>query len=95
MDASRRELLGQCTTAALSPAAVPPTLADTSWSAPSDAAGRASEWETTWTKRITGKHRAVFDVPEIESGHGVLPPPSGVFATVLAPQSGRAYVRAS
>lgn len=27
--------------------------------------------DLTWINRITGKHRAVFDVPEIESGYGV------------------------
>jgi len=29
------------------------------------------EWDTSWARRITGKYRAVFDVPEIESGYGV------------------------
>lgn len=28
-------------------------------------------WETRWTERLTGRVRAVFDVPEIESGYGV------------------------
>jgi hypothetical protein len=30
-----------------------------------------NNWDLSWTKRITGKYRAVFDVPEIESGYGV------------------------
>lgn len=29
------------------------------------------EYDTTWTQRLTGKHKAVFDVPEIEGGSGV------------------------
>lgn len=29
------------------------------------------EWDTTWASKLTGKHRAVFDIPEIESGYGV------------------------
>lgn len=29
------------------------------------------EWDFGWTSRIAGKHRAVFDVAEIESGFGV------------------------
>jgi hypothetical protein len=29
------------------------------------------EWDLTWVKRLTGKYRAVFDVPEIDSGYGV------------------------
>jgi hypothetical protein len=31
----------------------------------------AEEWDLTWTRRIAGKHRALFDVPEVESGYGV------------------------
>ena len=29
------------------------------------------QFDTTWTARLTGKHKAVFDVPEIEGGSGV------------------------
>lgn len=28
-------------------------------------------WDLSWVKRVTGKYRAVFDVPEIDSGYGV------------------------
>jgi hypothetical protein len=35
------------------------------------AATQAAEWDMSWTRRVTGKHRAVFDVPEVESGYGV------------------------
>jgi hypothetical protein len=72
MQASRREFLGQCTTAALSLAAAPGALA----ALPARAAGElsapgAETWDVSWTKRVTGKHRAVFDVPEIDSAYGV------------------------
>jgi len=30
------------------------------------------EWDTSWTKKITGKHRVVFDVPGVSGGAGVL-----------------------
>src|SRR5687768_7667967 len=30
-----------------------------------------TDWELGWVKRLTGKHRVVFDVPEVESGYGV------------------------
>ncbi len=30
-----------------------------------------SHWDLSWTDRIKGKRRAVFDVPEIEDGYGV------------------------
>jgi hypothetical protein len=31
----------------------------------------AQTWDTRWTERLTGRVRAVFDVPEVESGYGV------------------------
>jgi len=31
----------------------------------------AEDWDLSWVKRITGKYRAIFDVPEIDSGYGV------------------------
>jgi hypothetical protein len=31
----------------------------------------AEEFDLTWTNRVTGKYRAVFDVPEIDSAYGV------------------------
>jgi hypothetical protein len=31
----------------------------------------AEEWDLSWVKRVTGKYRAIFDVPEIDSGYGV------------------------
>jgi hypothetical protein len=29
------------------------------------------EWDLSWVKRLTGTYRAIFDVPEIDSGYGV------------------------
>jgi hypothetical protein len=34
-------------------------------------APQAQTWDTSWTAKVTGKHRAMFDVPEIEGGAGV------------------------
>lgn len=31
----------------------------------------AADVDTSWTNRVTGKYRAVFDVADIEQGHGV------------------------
>jgi hypothetical protein len=28
-------------------------------------------WDVTWTKRVTGKHKALFDIPEVAGGVGV------------------------
>lgn len=33
---------------------------------------QAEPWDTTWTKKITGTHKAMFDIPEVEGGVGVL-----------------------
>lgn len=38
-----------------------------------------ADWDLTWTSRITGQRRAVYDVPEIEDGFGV-------WRTILARQ---------
>lgn len=32
---------------------------------------RAETWDVSWTKKITGKHKAMFDVPEIRDGVGI------------------------
>ena len=32
---------------------------------------RAETWDVSWTSRITGKHKAMFDVPQIEGGVGI------------------------
>jgi hypothetical protein len=29
-------------------------------------------WDTSWVKKITGTHKAMFDIPEVEGGVGVL-----------------------
>lgn len=31
----------------------------------------AENWDLSWVNKLTGKHKAVFDVPEVESGYGV------------------------
>ncbi len=33
---------------------------------------QGEQWDVSWTKRITGKHKAMFDIPEVEGGVGVL-----------------------
>lgn len=42
------------------PSAVPPASSNLS-----------DEWDVTWPTHITGKHKALFDVAEVESGFGV------------------------
>jgi hypothetical protein len=33
---------------------------------------RVETWDVSWTKKVTGKHKAMFDVPEIRDGVGIL-----------------------
>jgi hypothetical protein len=35
------------------------------------AAFAQAEWDLSWTSKVTGQRKAVYDVPEIESGYGV------------------------
>lgn len=35
------------------------------------ATGSAEDWDLSWVNRVSGKYRAIFDVPEIDSGYGV------------------------
>lgn len=72
MTATRREFLeriaGGSALAAGLPFASPATLHEF------DAAAQpqqAQSWDMSWVSRVTGPHKAVFDVPEVESGYGV------------------------
>ncbi|MBL0938641.1 MAG: twin-arginine translocation signal domain-containing protein [Gemmatimonadaceae bacterium] len=50
----------------------------------------AEPWDTSWTKRVVGTHKAMFDVPEVEGGAGVMR--SAIwqrqYNDVLKPQAG-------
>jgi hypothetical protein len=68
MSTNRREFLGHAAGAALA-GVMPLTLTPTAASALAQSSGE--NWDVTWASRLTGKHKAVFDVPEVESGYGV------------------------
>lgn len=70
MDASRRDFLGRVTAGAAAYSALPFALALTSCTAEGSSQD-AGEFDLSWPGRITGKHKAVFDCTEIESGYGV------------------------
>lgn len=72
MSTNRRDFLEHAAGAALF-GVVPMSLAPTARAlSSSGGTGAASdEWDLTWAGRLTGKHKAVFDVPEVESGYGV------------------------
>lgn len=69
MTTDRREFLGRAAIGAASLtglAALPAHVASALGVAPPD-----EPMDTSWTRKVRGKHRAVFDVPEIESAYGV------------------------
>jgi hypothetical protein len=70
MTQDRREFLERIATGAM--LATFPTSIDVlgAFRSPSTSA-MAEEFDLTWVNRVTGKYRAVFDVPEIDSGYGV------------------------
>ena len=74
MTATRREFLDRLALGAAAIGGLPLALGASASlleaAAPRPAAPPGS-WDLTWVRRITGKHRVVFDVPEIEYGYGV------------------------
>ena len=73
MDTTRRDFLGKVAINAAVLGAMPLSLDFSSVSASTAAAGaqQGEKWDITWVNRLTGKHKAIFDVPEVESGYGV------------------------
>ena len=70
MDTSRRDFLGRVTAGAAAYSALPIALAMTSCTA-EGSTQPAGEFDLSWTSRLTGKHKAVFDCADVESGYGV------------------------
>lgn len=67
MITDRRDFLSKMAVGSLL-GALPMSDALAAVTAPSNS---AQNWDLAWVNKITGKHRAVFDIPEIESGYGV------------------------
>ena len=70
MDATRRDFLGKVTASAAAFGAMPFALALTSCTAEGSNQA-AGDFDLTWPDKLTGKHKAVFDMAEIESGYGL------------------------
>lgn len=70
MEATRREFLGRVTAGAAAYGTLPLALALSACAAEggNQAAG---EYDLSWPGKLTGKHKAVFDMAEIESGYGL------------------------
>ena len=73
MSSTRREFLGKVAVNAAVLGAMPLSMDFTSLSFTASPVGaqQGEKWDTTWPSKLTGKHKAVFDVPEVESGYGV------------------------
>ena len=73
MDTTRRDFLGKMAVNAAMLGAMPLGLDLASPSALSALAAPAQgeKWDLSWTSKVTGKHKTVFDVPEVDSGYGV------------------------
>ena len=74
METTRRDFLGRMAMNAAALGAMPlamdfRTLAAATPAPATNAQGQ--QWDVSWVNKLTGKHKAVFDVPEVESGYGV------------------------
>jgi hypothetical protein len=73
MDTTRRDFLGRVAVNAAILGAMPLSLeSSTAFAAtvPSSTT-QGEKWDVSWPARLTGKHKAIFDVPEVDSGYGV------------------------
>jgi hypothetical protein len=73
MESTRREFLERLTTGAALMGVAPFTVNEMTRALGRSASASAAEdkWDLSWVNRVTGKHKAIFDVPEIDNGYGV------------------------
>ncbi|MDQ6827419.1 MAG: hypothetical protein M3081_00960 [Gemmatimonadota bacterium] len=72
MSQNRREFLERMTAGAMvATVSFSPDVVRELSALPSARGSSADEFDLTWVGRVKGKYRAVFDVPEIDSGYGV------------------------
>ncbi|HEU4565248.1 MAG TPA: hypothetical protein VFS05_11385 [Gemmatimonadaceae bacterium] len=71
MPSTRREFLDRLAVGAAL-GALPVALGAATWPRDHEPAPHAAgDWDVSWSGRLRGKHKVVFDVPEVESGYGV------------------------
>ena len=70
METSRRDFLGKMAANAAMLGAMPLSF-DAASAVFAAKPAQGEKWDLSWTSKLTGKHKAVFDVPEIDSGYGV------------------------
>ena len=71
MSPSRREFLGQLGASAGAIGLMSLPLSAEAAGLSGMTGADQQRWDLTWTRKLTTKHRVVFDVPEIENGYGV------------------------
>jgi len=75
MTTTRRDFLGKVAVNAAVLGAMPLAMDFRSLSlaasTPDLSLQQGEKWDTSWPSKLTGKHKAIFDVPEVESGYGV------------------------
>ena len=75
MSTARRAFLQQCTLGGLLTALIPLT-AQAAWAeravTASTFTSQARSVDLSWTRRLTGKYKAVYDSPDVGGGLGVL-----------------------
>jgi hypothetical protein len=67
----RREFLGQIAASAIvlaGAACATPGAGQTTAPSPNGAGAQTTQWDDSWFGRLTAKHKAVFDSPQIEDG---------------------------
>jgi hypothetical protein len=74
MDTTRRDFLGKVAVNAAILGAMPLSLelSSTAFAATTPSlTAQGEKWDVSWVGKLTGKHKAIFDVPEVDSGYGV------------------------
>ncbi|MBL8996533.1 MAG: hypothetical protein JNL44_04365 [Gemmatimonadetes bacterium] len=70
MTTSRREFLDRLATGGLALGALPLALTAIPDALEAQPPAQGT-WDTTWPAKLTGKVRAVYDLPEVDSGYGI------------------------
>ena len=70
MTTNRREFIERVSASAAMFGALPLSL-DAASRVLDPATSQGQQWDLSWVNRLKGKHKGVFDVPEIENGYGV------------------------
>jgi hypothetical protein len=73
MPTTRRDFLGKVAVNAAVFGAMPLSMdfSSLSLAASPPSPQQGEKWDVSWPSKLTGKHKAVFDVPEVDSGYGV------------------------